>query len=166
MYLWESRSRGKECGELQADQVDFTNRESRPGWSKTEKHEPSACIDLASGYRGRFIERAAVLMKEMESMGHGGRHGYLFRPLTRQRDGFKDAPLSAAVYGKGSSSISKMPVCLRGETLHSFRRFAVQNAAKIEGYDERRLMELGRWKSYAAFRLYIEEIEDEFSRRT
>jgi hypothetical protein len=52
-----------------------------------------------------------------------------------------------------------------GETLHSFRRSAVQNAVHIEGYNVKRLMELGRWKSYAAFCLYVEEIESDFGRK-
>jgi hypothetical protein len=51
-----------------------------------------------------------------------------------------------------------------GETLHSFRRSAVQGAAEIEGYDVPKLVAQGRWKSYAAFRLYIEEIESSFPR--
>lgn len=52
-----------------------------------------------------------------------------------------------------------------GETLHSFRRSAVQHAAEIEGYNVERLMKKGRWKSYSAFRLHIEEIEQKFSRK-
>jgi hypothetical protein len=31
LYLWESWSRGKECGELLADQVDFEAGEANPG---------------------------------------------------------------------------------------------------------------------------------------
>jgi integrase len=83
LYLWESWSRGKECGELQCDQIDFKEKKTRPRWSKTERHEPSAIIDLASGYWGRFIEHAALMLKEMEAKGNGGGHGFLFRPLTR-----------------------------------------------------------------------------------
>lgn len=41
------------------------------------------------------------------------------------------------------------------ETLHSFRRSAVQHAADMEGYDVKRLMEIGRIQSYAAFWLYV-----------
>jgi hypothetical protein len=51
-----------------------------------------------------------------------------------------------------------------GETLHSFWRSAVQSAAQIEGFDVPKLMSMGRWKSYAAFRVYIGEIEDQFAR--
>jgi hypothetical protein len=53
----------------------------------------------------------------------------------------------------------------KGETLHSFRRSAVQGAAEFEGYDVQRLMALGQWKSYAAFRLYVEEIKSSFFRK-
>lgn len=53
-----------------------------------------------------------------------------------------------------------------GETLHSFRQSAVQNAAEIEGYDVEKLMVRGRWSSYAAFRLYVEEIEANFARQS
>ena len=45
-----------------------------------------------------------------------------------------------------------------------FRRSAVQHAAELEGYDVERLMEQGRWKSRAAFKLYVEEIADRFAR--
>jgi hypothetical protein len=45
-----------------------------------------------------------------------------------------------------------------GETVHSFRRSAVQHAAVNLKYNVKQLMELGRWKSYSAFCLYVEEI--------
>jgi integrase len=34
-YLWESWARGKECGKLRIDQVDFEAGIAEPGWSKT-----------------------------------------------------------------------------------------------------------------------------------
>jgi hypothetical protein len=33
-YLWESWARGKECGELGSDEVDFEDGVAEPGWSK------------------------------------------------------------------------------------------------------------------------------------
>jgi integrase len=164
-YLWESWSRGKECGELRVDQVDFKRKEALPGWSKTVRQEPSARIDLHGSGRGRFIESAARLMKEMERQGHNEGHGFLFRPMNKARIGFIDSPLSAAALRKRIRHHLQDAGLYEGETLHSFRRSAVQNAVKIEGYDVKRLMEFGRWKSYGAFKLYIEKIESEFARR-
>jgi integrase len=165
LYLWESWCRGKECGELQADQVNFETREVMPGWSKTVRQEPSACIELQKEGRGRFMESAARLVKEMEVQGHSIGRGYLFRPVNRSRTRFEDAPLSAAALRKRVQHHLQDAGLFEGETLHSFRRSAVQGAAKIEGYDVKKLMEFGRWKSYSAFKIYVEEIERNFSRR-
>jgi hypothetical protein len=41
-YLLESWARGKECGELRVDQVDFEAGIAKPGWSKMVHAEPSA----------------------------------------------------------------------------------------------------------------------------
>jgi integrase len=163
-YLWEAWARGKECGELRSDQVDLNKGVSLPGWSKTVQHEPSARINLTDGDRGRFIQSAARLIGEFERQGHSGGHGYLFRPMKRTRDGFEDSPLSANALRKRVQQHLKDAGLYDGERLHSFWRSAVQNAATVEGYDVRRLMELGRWKSYAAFRIYIEEIQGQFPR--
>jgi integrase len=163
-YLWESWARGKECGELRAEQVDHEQGVSLPGWSKTVHSEPSARIDLTEGGRGRFLQSAARLIGDFEKHGYAGGHGYLFRPLTRKRDGFEDSALSSNALRKRIQQHLKDAKLFDGETLHSFRRSAVQNAAAVEGYDVRRLMELGRLKSYAAFRVYVEEIQSSFSR--
>jgi integrase len=124
-YMWESWCRGKECGELERRQVDFESREALPGWSKSSKQEPSAHIDLSFGNRGRFIESAARLIKELESQGQGSAKGFLFRPLNRQRDGFEDVPLSSAALRKRVQIHLKDAGLFEGETLHSFRRSAV-----------------------------------------
>lgn len=89
----------------------------------------------------------------------------MFRRMNKARIGFMDSPLSAAALRKRVQRHLQDAGLYEGETLHSFRRSAVQSAARIEGYDVKRLMELGRWKSYGAFKLYIEEIESEFARR-
>jgi integrase len=164
-YLWESWARGKECGELRSDQVDFENGVAEPGWSKTVRTEPSARIDLTEGKRGRFLRSAAALIGEMEREGHASKRGFLFRPMNRTRSGFEDVALSANALRKRFQQHMKDANIYNGETLHSFRRSAVQNAATIEGYDVSRLMALGRWKSEAAFRLYVEEIAGSFPRK-
>jgi hypothetical protein len=165
LYLWEPWSRGKKCGELQSNQLDLQGCRAFPKWSKTDKQKPSAEIDLASEGRGRFVESAVELIREMEQQGHSIGDGFLFRPLTRQRDGLDNAPLSAAALRKRVQLHLKEAGLFAGETLHSFRRSVVQNAMHIEGYNVERLMELGHWKSYAAFRLYVEEIESDFGRK-
>jgi hypothetical protein len=76
-----------------------------------------------------------------------------------------DEPLKAAAMRKRVQQHLKKANLYEGETLHSFRRSAVQHAAAIVGYDVERLMKRGRWASYAAFRVYIEEIEHSFGRK-
>jgi integrase len=163
-YLWESWARGKECGELRVSEVDFEKGNAEPSWSKTLKNERSACIDLKGGGRGRFLESAAKLISLMEQTGHPIGMGNLFRPLNRRRDGFEETALSANALRKRIQLHLKEAGLYEGETLHSFRRSAVQSAAEVEGFNVAKLMELGRWKSYAAFRLYVEEIEEQFPR--
>jgi integrase len=163
-YLWESWARGKECGELRKDEIDFEEGVAKPGWSKTVHQEQSATINLVGPGRGRFLESSVALVREMERCGHPVGVGPLFRPLNRSRDGFADTPLSAGALRKRLQQHLKDAGLFDEETLHSFRRSAVQGAAEIEGYDVPKLMALGRWKSYAAFRIYIEEIESEFPR--
>jgi hypothetical protein len=101
----------------------------------------------------------------MEKVGQPIGMGYFFRPLNRRQDGFEDCPLSANALRKRVHQHLKDAGFYEGKTLHSFRRSAVQGA-EIEGYDVSKLMALGRWKSYATFRLYVEEIESCFPRST
>lgn len=136
------------------------------GWSKTFWTEPSAEIDRSKGRHGRFIRSATELVCEMERQGHEIGTGPLFRPLNWQRDGFLNKTLSANALRKRIQSHMKDAGLYEGETLHNFQRFAVQNAAAVEGFDVSRLMAMGRWKSYAAFRLYVEKIEGQFPRRS
>jgi integrase len=164
-YLWESWARGKECGELRADEVNFEDGIAEPSWSKTVRTEPSASIDLTSNGRGRFLQNAVTLIWEMEKVGHPIGMGHLFRPLNRRRDGFDDSSLSVGALRKRIQQHLKHAGLFEGETLHSFGRSAVQGAAEIEGYDVAKLMSFERWKSYATFRIYIEEIESHFPRK-
>jgi integrase len=163
-YLLESWARGKECGELRAGEIDFEERVAEPGWSKTVRAEPSARIDLIGSGRGRFLESARKLIQEMEEAGHPVGMGNLFRPVNKRRDGFEETALTASALRKRIQSHLKDAGLYEGETLHSFRRSAVQGAAKMKGFNVSKLMPLGRWKSYAAFRLYVEEIESAFPR--
>jgi hypothetical protein len=126
--------------------------------------EPSARIDLTEGNRGRFLRSAAALIGEMGRQGFESKKGFLFRPMNRKRDRFEECALSSSALRKRVQQHMKDARIFNGETLHSFRRSAVQNAASIEGYDVARLMALGRWKSEAAFRLYVEEIAGNFPR--
>jgi integrase len=164
-YLWESWARGKECGELRAAEVDFNEGVSTSGWSKTVRKEQSATIDLSGSGRGCFLKSAAILIREMERAGYPVGTGYLFRHVNRRRDSFDDSALSANGLRKRIQQHMKDAGLFEGETLHSFRRSAVQNASEFEGYNVPKLMALGRWKSYAAFRLYVEEIKSAFPRK-
>jgi integrase len=129
------------------------------------RKEPSAIISLGGPGRGRFLKSAAKLIEVMERAGQAVGMGYLFRPLNRRRDEFEDEALSASALRKRVQQHLKDAGLYEGETVHSFRRSAVQRAAEIEGFDVPKLMALGRWKSYEAFRLNIEEIETSFPRR-
>jgi integrase len=161
-YLWETWSRGKECGELEARQVDKEEGTITTGWTKTQHIEGGDEIPVQRG--GNFMQAASRLVSSMEQLGHPIENGYLFRPLNRNRNGFENEPLRSDAMRRRLQKHLKAAGLYEGETLHSFRRSAVQHSADIEGYDVKRLMEFGRWKSYAAFRLYVEEIEHRFKR--
>lgn len=162
LYLWESLARGKECGELQVRQVEFDEQVAYPGWSKNVRKEPSARIPLAPPEpEGRltFLEAAARLVKELDETGNGiGEDGFLFRSLNRGRSAFVDTPMTSDTLRKRLQKRLKDAGLFEGETVHSFRRSAVQHAAVNLKYNVKELMALGRWKSYAAFRCYVEEV--------
>lgn len=162
LYLWESLARGKECGSLSASQVDGGEAPAAyPGWSKTVRQEPSARIPLAqagSSSRLTFVEAASQLVKALELIGEHTEDGYLFRAQNRQRTGFAQGPISSAALRKRIQRRLQQAGIFEGETLHSFRRSAVQHAAVNLQYNVKQLMELGRWKSYSAFKVYVEEV--------
>ncbi|GAQ82636.1 putative Phage_integrase [Klebsormidium nitens] len=162
LYLWESLARGKECGTLSADQVEGgATPAAYPGWSKTVRQEPSARIRLAqpaTTSRLTFVEAAARLVKGLELIGEHATDGYLFRAQNRQRTGFSPGPISSACLRKRIQRRLQQADLFEGETLHSFRRSAVQHAAVNLNYNVKQLMELGRWKSYSAFKVYVEEV--------
>ena len=163
LYLWESLARGKECGNLQARQVEGgANPAAYPGWSKTVRQEPSARIPLAlagASDRLTFVQAAAQLVKALEILGDPSpEDGFLFRAQNRQRTGFSPGPISSASLRKRIQRRLQQAGLFEGETLHSFRRSAVQQAAVNLNYNVKQLMELGRWKSYAAFKVYVEEV--------
>lgn len=162
LYLWETLARGKECGQLQRRQVELGEQAAYPGWSKTVRQEPSARIPLAapeSQSRLTFVGAAEALLLGMEEGGHPvGADGFLFRSMNRSRTGFVNEPMSSDTLRKRLQKRLKEAGLFEGETVHSFRRSAVQHAAVNLNYNVKQLMELGRWKSYAAFRLYVEEV--------
>jgi integrase len=126
------------------------------------RREPSARIPLATPeVEGRltFLEAAVQLVKGLDETGNGiGENGYLFRSLNRGRSGFVDAPMTSDTLRKRLQKRLKEAGLFEGETVHSFRRSAVQHAAVNLNYNVKQLMELGRWKSYSAFRVYVEEV--------
>jgi hypothetical protein len=166
LYLWDSWARGKEAGEPEERQIDREDGIDLPGWSKTVQSEPSGPVELAKeSPEMTFLAGSAELLAEMEAQKIDLGKGFLFRPLTTNRKGFKDKPLKSGTLKKRVQVHMTKADLFEGESLHNFRRPAVQHAAKIEGYDVTKLMQRGRWKSYTAFRLYVEEIEHRFGRR-
>jgi hypothetical protein len=156
----------QECGELESRQIDREGGLAFPGWSKTVRSEPSGRIELAQGEEGlTFLIGSAELLAEMGLQQRSLGRGYLFRPLNPSRNAFMDEPLKAAAMRKRVQQHMKKAELYEGETLHSFRRSAVQHAAEMEEYNIEKLMNRGRWASYAAFKLYIEEIQHRFGRR-
>jgi integrase len=129
-YLWETWSRGKECGELEARQVDSKGGIITPGWTKTQPTEGEDEIPVQRG--GNFMQAASRLVTSMEQLGYPIGNGYLFRPLSRNRNGFENEPLKSDAMRRQVQKHLKAAGLYEGETLHSFRRSAVQHSADIE----------------------------------
>jgi hypothetical protein len=99
------------------------------------------------------------LVKELDGTGNGiGENGFLFRSLNRGRTAFVDAPMTSDTLRKMLQKRLKDADLFEGETVHTFRRSAVQHAPVTLNYNVKQLMELGRCKSYSAFRGYEEEV--------
>jgi integrase len=99
------------------------------------------------------------LVTELDATGNSiGENGYLFRSVNRGRTGFVDAPITNDTLRKRLQKRLKEAGLFEGKTVHSFRRLAVQHAAVNLNFNVKQLMELGRWKSYSAFRVYVEEV--------
>jgi integrase len=162
LYLWETLARGKECGAVRQDQIDTEEGTVYPGWMKTVRHEPSARIELSvpgAAERMPFLESASELVKILADHGHEiGETGFLFRAQTRNRAGFLNKPITSSALRKRIQKRLQEAGLFKGETLHSFRRSAVQHAAIELKYDVKKLMDLGGWKTYSSFKLYVEEI--------
>lgn len=131
LYLWESWARGKECGSVtEKHQIDFAGRVVRPGWSKTVREEPSAEISMKDARtENTFLWAAGLLMHEMDACGEGKNSEFLFRPLNKRRNGFEDTGLTAEAMSRRVQKHLLKAGLYEGETLHSFRRSAVQHAA-------------------------------------
>jgi integrase len=162
LYLWETLARGKECGAVRQDQIDADEGTVYPGWTKTIRHEPSARIELevpGEGSRMSFLAAAGDLVRILIDHGHDvGETGYLFRAQTRNRNGFENGPITSSALRKRIQKRLQEAGLFDGETLHSFCRLAVQHAATELKFDVRKLVDLGGWKTYSSFRLYVEEI--------
>jgi hypothetical protein len=121
LYLWESWARGKECGELEARQIDREESVALPGWSKMVRTEPSGRIDLTrSGEEVTFLKGSAELLAERERQAIPLESEYLFWPLNKSRTGFKDEPLKSGMLKKRVQQHLTKAELYEGETLHSF----------------------------------------------
>jgi integrase len=134
LYLSEAWVRGKEYGSLEKRQVNETEAKVLSGWSKTVQAEPSGRIDLGCEKRQMqvsFLEATAMLLKETEAIGQPIGDGFLFRPLTRDRKGFRQEAMAAgALHLRIQKALKRAGLC-GGETLHSFRRSAAQHAVEV-----------------------------------
>jgi integrase len=159
LYLWEAWVRGKECGNLERRQVHEDEGVALPGWSKTVRAEPSARIELErSKSTITFLEAAAMLVKEAETIKQPIGDGFLFRPLRRDRRGFRQEAIASGALRLRIQNLLKRAGLFAGETLHSFRRSAAQHAMEIRGLTVEEAMQRGRWKTFTAFRGYVEEV--------
>jgi hypothetical protein len=52
LYVWESWARGKECGELEARQIDREDAVSLPGWSKLSERSRAGELVLPETKNG------------------------------------------------------------------------------------------------------------------
>jgi hypothetical protein len=130
-----------------------------PGWSKTVQAEPSSRIELERRKDSvTFMEAAAMLTKESEAIGQPVGEGFLFRPLTRDRKGFRQEAIAAGALRLRIQAVLKRAGVFEGETLHSFQRSAAQHAVEIKGFTIEEAMRRGRWKTFLAFRGYVEEV--------
>lgn len=159
LYLWEAWVRGKECGILQRKQVDKEEGVVRPGWSKTVQAEPSSRIEVAKKKETvTFLEATAMLVKEADAIGQPIGEGFLFRPLTRDRKSFRTEAIAAGILRLRVQKVLKRAGLYEGKTLHSFRRSAAQHAVEIRRCTVEEAMQRGRWKTFSAFRGYVEEV--------
>ncbi|GAQ83653.1 hypothetical protein KFL_001560200 [Klebsormidium nitens] len=144
LYLWESLARGKECGQLQRQQVKLGEQAAYSGWSKTVRQESSARIRLAAPIpEGRlaFVESAVQLLHGMEEGSFPvGEDGFLFRAINRSRTGFVNEPMSSDTLRK---RLQKDAGLFEGVIVHSFKRSAVKHAAVNLNYNVTELMDLG-----------------------
>jgi integrase len=162
LYLWETLARGKECGEVRQEQIDWAEGTVYPGRTKTVRQEPSARFELAvpgEKLRLTFLDAASELVRVLSDNGIDiGEAGHLFRAQNRSRNGFEDKPITSSALRKRIQKRLQEADLYEGETLHSFCRSAVQHAAVELKFDVKKLMDLGGWKTYSSFKLYVEEI--------
>jgi hypothetical protein len=106
-----------------------------------------------------FLKAASELVRVLANHGIDlGESGHLFRAQNRSRTGFEIQPITSSALRKRIQNRLQEAGLFEGETLHSFCRSAVQHAAIELKYDVKKLMDLGGWKTYSSFKLYVEEI--------
>jgi hypothetical protein len=139
LYLWKTLARGKECKEIRQDQIDTAGGTVYSGWTKMVRQEPSARIELGvPGEKGRmtFLEAASELVRLRSNSGVDiGETGCLFRALNCSRNGFEEKPITSSALRKRIQKRLQEAELYEGETLHSFRRSAMQHAAIELKYD-------------------------------
>jgi hypothetical protein len=92
---------GKRPGNWRKDKIDREDGIALPGWSKTVQSEPSGRVELAKETpEMTFLAGSAKLLAEMEAQKIELGKGFLFRPLTTNRKGFKDEPLKSGTLKK------------------------------------------------------------------
>jgi hypothetical protein len=163
LFVWEAWTRGKECGKLEKRQVHETEGVVLPGWSKTVQKEPSSWIEMDASQEKdwpTFLEMVAWLVKETEAIGQPVGTGFLFRPLSRDRRSFRQEAITAGALRLRIQKALRRAGLFEGETLHSFRRSAAQHTVVVLGFTVEKAMDRGRWKSFLAFRGYVEEVAE------
>lgn len=96
LYLWESWARGKECEELESQQIDQEDGLVFSGWSKTIWSEPSGRVELSQRTGEKtFLVGSAELLAKMGLQQISTGWGFLFRLLNASRNAFLDEPLKA-----------------------------------------------------------------------
>jgi hypothetical protein len=99
-----------------------------------------------------------MLVREADAIGQPITEGFLFRPLTRDRKNFRQEAMAAGALRLQVQKVFKRAGLYKGETLRSFRRSAAQHAVEIRGCTIEEAMRRGRWKTFSAFRGYVEEV--------
>ncbi|KXZ45432.1 hypothetical protein GPECTOR_54g172 [Gonium pectorale] len=183
-YMWQSTMRGHDTGKLGlADFCDpdrpgavDTRLPLPPPWSWPAGRQYRLCVRERGTKTSRtrradpvflepnpgrpelcFPRTLALYMWRSAQPGAPGCavRSWLFRPLTSDRRGFKEEPLSSSALGARIRRHLRDADLYAGETSHSFRRGALQ-AAAAEGVGTAGLMGLGQIRSPAILARYLD----------